>query len=248
MSIKPVNFWNACDLRPSSNWLVSDCPQGTDYCIQDPPTFDLSESILFVYILASCDRTVYRLSNMHNLSSEMNVNSILTLQKILSQGIQMKKKIKYKYRSWRLEMMDYRWGSSVPWSIYTGTNVQQKKALQITLDGYTYKPMSVTSETDTQTQRTWENTPVLYAVLISFVSLSPSLSVPLTEHAGVIRLESDSKWHFTHARPCRLITQPQGCIFLVCVTPLPHTSTYTHTSAAQLHIETHKHMSQILNP
>ncbi len=64
---------------------------------------------------------------MRNLSSEMNVNSILTLQKILSQGIQMKKKIKYKYRSWRLEMMDYRWGSSVPWSIYTGTNVQKKK-------------------------------------------------------------------------------------------------------------------------
>ncbi len=125
---------------------------------------------------------------------------------------------------------------------------RKKKALQITLDGYTYKPMSVTSETDTQTQRTWENTPVLYAVLISLVSLSPSLSVQLTEHAGVIRLESDSKWHFTHARPCRLITQPQGCIFLVCVTPLPHTSTYTHTSAAQLHIETHKHMSQILNP
>ncbi len=44
-----------------------------------------------------------RLSNRRNLSSEMKVNSSLTLQKILSQGIQMKKKIKYKYRSWRLD-------------------------------------------------------------------------------------------------------------------------------------------------
>ncbi len=46
-----------------------------------------------------------RLSNRRNLSSEMKVNSILTLplQKILSQGIQMKKKIQYKYRSWRLD-------------------------------------------------------------------------------------------------------------------------------------------------
>ncbi len=138
--------------------------------------------------------------------------------------------------------MDCRWGSSVPWTIYTG---KEKKALQITLDGYTYKPMSVTSETDTQTQRTWENTPVLYAVLISLVSLSPSLSVPLTEHAGVIRLESDSKWHFTHARPCRLITQPQGCIFLVCVTPLPHTSTYTHISSSITHRNTQTYVTNL---
>ncbi len=42
------------------------------------------------------------LSNRCNFFSEMKVNSILTLQKILSQGIQMKKNIKYKYRSWRL--------------------------------------------------------------------------------------------------------------------------------------------------
>ncbi len=38
----------------------------------------------------------YRLSNRRNLFSEMKVNSILTLQKILSQGIQMKKNIKYR--------------------------------------------------------------------------------------------------------------------------------------------------------
>ncbi len=42
-----------------------------------------------------------RLSNRRNLSAEMKVNLILTLQKILSRGIQMKKKIKYK--SWRLD-------------------------------------------------------------------------------------------------------------------------------------------------
>ncbi len=41
-----------------------------------------------------------RLSYMRNLSSEMKVNST---KKILSQGIQMKKKIQYKYRSWRLD-------------------------------------------------------------------------------------------------------------------------------------------------
>ncbi len=43
------------------------------------------------------------LSNKLNLSSEMKVYYILTLQKILSQSIQIKKKIKYKYRSWRLD-------------------------------------------------------------------------------------------------------------------------------------------------
>ncbi len=46
------------------------------------------------------------LLNRRNLSSEMNVNLILTLQKILSQGIQMKKKITYKYKSWRLDGVD----------------------------------------------------------------------------------------------------------------------------------------------
>lgn len=98
-----------------------------------------------------------------------------------------------------------------------------------------------------QTQRTWENTPVLYACSTHLLCLplSISLSVPLTEHAGVIRLGSDSKWHFTHARPCRPIKQPQECAFLVCVTPLPHTSTYTHISSSITHRNTQTYVTNL---
>lgn len=90
-----------------------------------------------------------------------------------------------------------------------------------------------------------------HATIILYLVCLP-LSVPLTEHAGVIRLESDSKWHFTHARPHRAHSTAAG----VCIPSVCHISTanihsythHTHTAAAQLHTGTHKHMSQILNP
>ncbi len=74
-----VHFWNACDLRLSSNWLVSDCPRGADHSAQDPPTLDLSESIFFYFIFWRLDH--FQLSNRHHLSSEMKVHLILTWPK-----------------------------------------------------------------------------------------------------------------------------------------------------------------------
>ncbi len=129
---------------------------------------------------------------------------------------------------------------------FTLAQTCRKKALQTTLDGYTYKPMSMTSETEyTDPKDMGEHTSPICSTRLLCLPLSISLSVPLTEHAGVIRLENDSKWHFTHARPCRPITQPQECAFLVCVTPLPHTSTYTHISSSITHRNTQTYVTNL---
>ncbi len=99
------NFWNTCDLRLSSNWIT--CFRLSSGCSDLHPrpshfwSYQRSTILLLYFGLLWFDRSW--LSNRHNLSSEMKVNSILTWQNILSQGIHIKKKITCKYRSWRLD-------------------------------------------------------------------------------------------------------------------------------------------------
>lgn len=117
--------------------------------------------------------------------------------------------------------------------------------------------MSITSETkytDPKDMRTHQSYVVHYTHKhnnTAHVSpLSPSLSVsvsdvPVTECAGVIRLECDSKWHFTHARPCRPTTQPQECASLVFVTLLPRTLSRTHISSTITHRNTQTYVTNL---
>lgn len=89
-----------------------------------------------------------------------------------------------------------------------------------------------------------------YRIILSHckVFLSVSLCYPATAIAGVIGLDSDSTWQFAHACPCRPTTQRQEWAPLMRVTVLPPASIRTHTPAATYHKQTHKHMSELLNP
>ncbi len=51
MNIRSVKFLNTCDLRLSSNWLVSDCPPDNHNCAQDPPSLDNSFYIFWPHMI-----------------------------------------------------------------------------------------------------------------------------------------------------------------------------------------------------